>query len=82
MKRFSIGTIIKVLLACLVVGWLLSLFGVTPDNFWQSIARLAQNLATTALNLLEGVWGYLLAGAAIVLPIYIAMLLYRRFKKG
>lgn len=82
MKRFSIGTIFKVLLACLVVGWLLSLFGVTPDNFWQGFARLAQGLATAGLNFLEGIWGYLLAGAAIVLPIYIVVLLYRRYKKG
>ena len=81
MQRISIRKIVGIVILCIIVGWLLSLFGITPDSFWRSVVRLAQSIATGVVNLLEGSWGYLLAGAAVVLPIYIGMLIYRRAKR-
>ena len=65
MKNFSIGTVLKLLLLCIVVGWLLSLFGITPDNFWQGMGQLIRGTAETILNILENAWPYLVAGALV-----------------
>jgi len=81
MRHISIGKIISLLLLCLVVGWLLSVFGITPDNFWNGMVSLVRALARWSLSVLENGWGYLLAGAAVVLPIYFAVLIYRRLKR-
>jgi hypothetical protein len=81
MRGFSIGKVISILVLCVVVGWLLSVFGITPESFWQSLVSIARTLARWALSLLENSWGYLLAGAAVVLPIYLIMLIYRRLKR-
>ena len=81
MQRISIGKIVGITVVCIIVGWLLSVFGITPDSFWRSVVHLAQSIATGIVNLLESSWGYLLAGAAVVLPIYIGVLIYRRAKR-
>ena len=81
MRGITIGKVITFLILCIVVGWLLSVFGVTPEGFWRGTVNVVRSVATAFVNLLEGSWGYLLAGAAIVLPIYIIMLLYRRMKR-
>ena len=81
MQRISIGKIVGIAILCIIVGWLLSVFGITPDSFWRSVVSLVRGIATAVVNLLEGSWGYLLAGAAVVLPIYIGILIYRRTKR-
>jgi hypothetical protein len=81
MRGVSIGKIISILVLCVIVGWLLSVFGITPESFWQSLVGIARTVARWVLSLLENSWGYLLAGAAVVLPIYLIMLIYRRLKR-
>jgi hypothetical protein len=81
MRGFSIGKVISILVLCVVVGWLLSVFGITPESFWQTLVNITRTLARWVLALLENSWGYLLAGAAVVLPIYLIMLIYRRLKR-
>lgn len=80
MNRIDFGKIVKLFLMCVAVGLLLAWLGVTPDNFWESITDLARRIAAGALDFFEWAWTYFLLGAAVVLPIYLVMFLYRKLR--
>ena len=79
--KFTAGTLVKLVLLSLVIGIGLSFFGLSPEELWRGVGEFARSGARSALRFLS--WGmqYILIGAAVVLPVYLVRLLYRRFKK-
>ncbi len=69
------GTIIKLVIASIIVGALFSFFGIGVREFWSGvisnvgdlIGRLGENVGEIALTLAT----YLLIGAGIVIPIWL-----------
>ena len=81
MPQMTISNILKLLLLCLVVGFLLTKLGISPAEFWRDMVHLARYAFDNAKSLIH--WGaiYILAGAAVVIPIY-AIVLLRRYFSG
>ena len=70
----SIGrTIIKLIVVCLIVGFVLAFFGFTPDNIVDTIRYYFLDLWYNGFQALGRVGDYLLLGANIVVPVYIVL---------
>ena len=79
-KNVSVGTVIKLLVASLIVGWLLSFLGVTPQDLIANLSGLGSGLWNTARDFFGWAGGYMLLGALVVLPIWLALYLWGRFR--
>lgn len=73
-------TIIKLLVVCLIVGFVLAFFGYTPDNIVSNIRYHFLDLWYNGFRALGRAGDYLLLGAIIVIPVFIVVRLisYRR----
>ena len=73
-------TIVKLIVVCLIVGFVLAFFGYTPDNIVGSIRYWFLDLWYNGFRALGRVGDYLALGAIIVIPIFIILRLmsYRR----
>ncbi|WJH38920.1 DUF6460 domain-containing protein [Aliirhizobium terrae] len=73
-------TIIKLIVVCLIVGFVLAFFGFTPDNIVDNIRYYFLDLWYNGFRALGRVGDYLLLGAIVVIPIFVVLRLmsYRR----
>ncbi|MCH8861272.1 MAG: hypothetical protein IID51_02015 [Proteobacteria bacterium] len=65
------GTVIKLVFLSLAVGLVLSYFGVSAANFWNSMAELAVSAWESAITFFDWAWKYILIGGAVVVPVYV-----------
>ena len=76
-----ISTVLKLALACLLVGLVLSLFNISPGE----ILRSLPNAVTALFERMEAALGwaapYVVLGATIVLPVWLAGKLLRLIKR-
>lgn len=79
MPKMTLSTVLKFLLLCFVVGFLLTELGISPTEFWRSAVEFGRYILHNIKSILS--WGfiYILAGAAVVVPIYAIILLKRYF---
>ncbi len=76
-------TILQLFIASIIVGAIFSFLGIGPREFWRGVLRNISNLASAlgenVSEILATLAGYLLIGAAVVIPIWlIARLLSSR----
>jgi hypothetical protein len=73
-------TIIKLILVCLVVGFILAFFGYTPDNIVGSLRYHLLDIWYNGFEAIGAVGNYLILGAIVVIPVFIILRLmsYRR----
>ena len=64
-------TAVKLVLASLLVGLLMSIFGLTPGEFWRRAADGVVWAWENGLDFLDGAVIYIVTGAAVVVPIFI-----------
>ncbi|NQW10472.1 MAG: hypothetical protein HQ481_11400 [Alphaproteobacteria bacterium] len=74
MPPITTSGIIKLVVLCVVVGFALSLFGLTPDELARLMFQSLGDLLSWSVNSIGELASYLLLGAVIVVPI--AVLLY------
>lgn len=67
--RKFLGSAIKILLLCLVVGYGLSLLDLQALDIWASLSNGIRYVFNNAEELLGTAGPYILSGAAIVIPI-------------
>ena len=79
-RRRSVGTVIKLFLACLVVGWLLTTFGVSPERVWILLGRTAEDVAAMGLTFIDWAIRFVGIGAVVVLPLWLAWHGWRRLR--
>lgn len=77
MPRITVATLVKLLVACLVVGALMSWFGWTPQAFWLWVRDLFVDAFASAERWAGSVLGYVLIGAVVVVPIWLARYVWR-----
>mgnify|MGYP000214897312 CR=1 FL=1 len=78
-----LGTVIKLIIVSVIVGLVISMFGVTPDNVFDFLAGALQSSFNLAIDSLHWAFKYLIIGAAVVIPIWIVVFLIRiAGKKG
>ena len=79
-KKVTVGTVIKLAVASLIVGWLLSMLGVTPQDLIAKFSALGSGLWHTARDFLGWAGGYMLIGALVVLPIWLVLYVWGRLR--
>lgn len=70
-------TVIMLVFMSLVVGLVLSFFGVTPANFWESMGGFAVRAWDTGTAFFDWALFYILIGGAVVVPVYLLRLLMK-----
>jgi hypothetical protein len=69
----------RLVMICVIVGFILSTLGLTPYNILMHLERFVQRVIDMGFGAVEWVFDYFLIGAAIVIPFW---LLSRLFKAG
>lgn len=64
---------VRLVLLSLAVGFLMSFFGVSPLDIVRSAEALFRDIFDNGFEVIERVFGYMVAGAIIVVPIWILM---------
>ncbi len=70
MPQNVISTLIKLLVASLVVGLVLSFFDIDPKNLIANFGKTIQDIFSLAADWISKAVKYVLLGAIIVLPIW------------
>lgn len=68
-----IAVFMRLALICLLVGLVLSLFGITPRNFFQTIDDLARRIYDLGFGAVEWLLDYMLLGAMLVIPVWLIL---------
>lgn len=66
-----LSVFIRLALISVVVGLLLSVFGITPRNFFQTLDGLARYVYDMGFGAIEWVLQYMVLGSMIVIPIWL-----------
>ena len=74
----KLSTVVKLIIASLIVGLLLDALGITPLGFWSWIADTAAGVWAWLARTLDWALLYILVGASIVLPLYLLRQFLRR----
>jgi len=69
--------IIRLVLLCILVGVVLSAFGLDPFDIIRSIDRLVRYIRDIGFDSFIWLWRYFLLGAVVVIPIWLIMRLTR-----
>lgn len=77
MTRRIVVTTLKVAIVCLIVGLLLSAFGIDPWRFYDHIGAVAGESVAAAGRFLDWTWRYIAIGAVVVVPLWFALFLLR-----
>lgn len=81
MPTITIGTIIKLLVASIVVGALMAWLDVRPNDLVQWVGDTARDLIGGAFANLQSLLSYMLLGAVIVVPIWLATVLWKSLSR-
>lgn len=73
-------TIVKLIVVCLIVGFVLHIWGFRPQTILGDIREFFQNIVSQGFQAFGDVGTYLVLGAIIVIPIFVILRLmsYRR----
>lgn len=75
--RITVGTVVKLLLASLVVGALMAWLEVSPNQVIAWTIRTMDGLFDDVVANLSNAFGYVLLGAVIVVPIWLLWVLWQ-----
>lgn len=80
MDRFFGGpvvpTLLKLAIASIAVGVVLAVFGIKPIDLWRDFLDTIANIWAMGFDALDWSVQYLLLGAVVVIPIFIAVRLW------
>ena len=76
-----LATALKLLLASLAVGLVLSALNITSAQVFNRIALLARYTVDTAGDLAVWAFGYIILGAAVVMPIWLIIAVFQRIRR-
>ena len=70
---FSAATVVKLVLASLVIGLVLSVLDVDPEALLENIGGTVQKIFEVLVSLIEWTIPYILLGAVVVVPIWLIL---------
>ena len=71
-----LGVLARLILVSILVGVILSAFGLDPFDIVHSIQRMIRTLWDLGFDAFRLLWRYFLLGAVIVIPVWILMRLF------
>lgn len=77
MLRSVLSTALKIAFACLIVGLILSLFGIDPWQLYGRVGDMADDAAGAVAGFIGWAWRYIVIGAVIVVPLWLLIFLLR-----
>ena len=77
MPRNIGGTLLKLFILSLVVGVVLSVFDIDPENLLGAIGGAAESIFRVIVDALEWAVPFVLIGAVVVVPIWLILTLLR-----
>lgn len=69
--------VVRLLLLSLIVGLVLSIFGITPRNFFHAIDDFFRLIYDMGFETVEWMIKYIMLGAMLVVPIWFVLRLFR-----
>ena len=82
MSRNWVGTLIKLAVVSLLVGFVLVQLEITPEGALNGIANAATYLMEQGVQFFSWAWQYIVVGAAVVIPLWLLRLAWRARKRG
>lgn len=76
------AVILRLALISLLVGFILSVLGLSPFDLIDSIIRLFERIYNMGFEAIEWIIGYFLLGAVIVFPIWFVSRLWKSVSKN
>lgn len=76
------GVLVRLIILCLIVGIVLSAMGITPRNLYYHLNLLAGRLYELGFGAFDWVFGYIVLGAMIVIPIWLISRFFGLFGAG
>ena len=73
MSKITVWTVIKLAIACLLVGLVMSVLGLGPSDILGSGKRIVDWFIETFAGFVSGAGTYILLGAALVLLIWLIL---------
>jgi hypothetical protein len=73
-----LSVVLRLILLCILVGFILHALGFDPFNIWRSLQNLIQTIWDLGFDAVRWIWRYFLLGAVIVIPIWLIV----RIAKG
>ncbi|MEO8683390.1 MAG: DUF6460 domain-containing protein [Devosia sp.] len=70
--------VLRLVLISLVVGFLMAMFGLNPQSLINTAIDLVRDALRDSTGLLRSVAGYVVTGAAIVVPVWLVLRLTSR----
>lgn len=67
---------VRLIIVSLLVGFLMSIFGISPQDVLLSVERFINDVFNNGFGVLRELSGYVIAGAAIVVPIWLISRLF------
>jgi len=80
--RQLLATAVKLLLLCLVVGYLLSVIDIDPLGFIRLLSTTLHAAADLVAHAVRWATPYVLLGAIIVVPVFLLRLALKSLKRG
>ncbi|NKB56341.1 MAG: hypothetical protein GKS00_08400 [Alphaproteobacteria bacterium] len=77
MPRITPGTVVKLLIMSLLVGLVLAFLNIDPQNILQSARDGVEALMKMGVDFFGWAFKYVLIGAVVVVPIWLALFLWR-----
>ena len=72
-----LSTLVKLLIACLVVGVLLNMFGYTPEELVNAFPETVASIWGWVVDAGQKAGPYIILGAIVVIPIWLVMVVLR-----
>jgi len=80
MPQNVIGTVLKILLASLVLGFILKFLEISPKDLLLNFGETVQKAFAWAGDFVAGSIEYVLVGAVIVVPIWLIVFVFGKLK--
>jgi Na+/H+-dicarboxylate symporter len=74
------STIVKIVVASLLVGFALTFFNITPQGVLEALGGTAKSVFEIVLRFFRWAMEYILIGAVVVIPIWLFFWAWRRFR--
>ncbi len=76
-----LSVVIRLVVLSVVVGIVLSALNIRPENLFYHVRLLIQRIYDLGFGAVEGIFGYFLLGAAVVIPIWLVIRLLGSMKR-
>tara|TARA_B100001964_G_C13912717_1_gene456641 strand:- start:166 stop:471 length:306 start_codon:yes stop_codon:yes gene_type:complete len=80
MQSSFVSTVIKLAIGSLLLGMLLAAFSISPQELLENLGGTVVGIFNVLASMLEWAVQYILLGAVVVIPIWLVLYAWRKFR--